>query len=244
MSSLLFIDLETTGFSTENNAVWEIGAIAVIDGEIAGKFATRMKPHADARISPGSLKLSGVTEAEIRSYQNPLSAINEFIQWLDSFETMFKLVGHNTGFDRRFLYSLFCRHGFHSSYIRRIRMGSEICTLAMAGKLDKKKFKFKGKKLGDLCDYFDIKLEGAHRAEADILATYELYKKLSEILPKEENRARVFESYQKKREHYLDASYVQFNSNGDVYINAKATSDPEALKFLAGELWSMYSDEK
>lgn len=242
MSALLFLDVESTGLSPDHHALVEIGVIAVIDGEVKDARNFRLRPHEGAKIDPKAMDITGFTIQEINSFDNPISAINDFIAWMDSFDCKFRLAGHNIGFDKRFLYRTFCRHGFYSSYITRFR-SDYICTYEMAKKIGKKKLKTDSLKLGELCSHLGIELKKAHSASDDIQATLELYNKLSEMLPKEEKRERTFNSYHDMRSHYLDTSFVQFNPDGDIYINSKTTKDPQALRFILSEIYAMYGDE-
>ena len=42
-----------------------------------------------------------------------------------------------------------------------------------------------------------------------------------------------------KREKFLGMDYIQ-NSGGEIFITKKATDNPEALKVIFSELWSLY----
>ena len=154
---------------------------------------------------------------------------------------MFSLLGHNVQFDRKFLYALFCKLGMHTEFVRRFRP-NDICTFEMAKKI------FKGKRngpekfnLGALCKHFDIKLDNAHDALHDISATYDLYEILRSMKPEVQQQQKSM-TYLEKRDKYLDRSYVMFNAEGDVYINEKATKDPEAMKFISEELYNLYGN--
>lgn len=241
MSSLLFIDIESTGLSPDHHAMVELSAIAVINGEFCGQKTIRIKPHEGAKIDPEALKVTGFTVSLINSFGEIAPGIKEFIEFVDSFDCKFRLAGHNIGFDRRFLFKTMCRHGFYSDYISRFR-SDYICTYEMAKKIGKKKLNVDSLKLGTLCEALDIQLENAHSAADDIKATYELYEKLKPMMPATEKPKKVFRTYVEKRAHYLDASFIQFNPEGDVWISAKGMNDPEALQFIINEIYDLRCD--
>lgn len=242
MSSLLFLDCETTHLSADHGAMVELSAIAIINGEFCGQKTIRIKPHEGAKIDPEALKITKFTVDQINSFQDPSIGLREFIEFVDSFECKFRLAGHNIGFDRRFLFKTMCRHGFYSDYISRFR-SDYVCTYEMAKKIGKNKLKVENFKLGTLCDALDIQLKNAHSAADDIKATYELYEKLKPMMPKDETIKRNFKTYAQKREYFLDTSFIQLNPEGDIYINAKATRDPEAFQFIINELYDLYCDD-
>lgn len=242
MSSLLFIDCETTHLSPEYGAMVELSAIAIINGEFCGQKTIRIKPHDGAKIDPEALKITGFNVSQINSFGEIVPGIREFIEFVDSFECKFRLAGHNIGFDRRFLFKTMCRHGFYFEYNSRFRP-NYVCTYEMAKKIGKKKLKVDSFKLGSLCEALDIKLENAHSAADDIRATYELYEKLRPMMPVEVKTKKTFKTYYDKRLHYLDMSLIQFNPEGGVYIDARATCDPIAMQFIVNELCDLYCDD-
>lgn len=242
MSSLLFIDCETTHLSADHGAMVELSAIAIINGEFCGQKTIRIKPHEGAKIDPEALKITKFTVDQINSFQDPSTGLREFIEFVDSFECKFRLAGHNIGFDRRFLFKTMCRHGFYFEYNSRFRQ-NYVCTYEMAKKIGKKKLKVESLKLGTLCEALDIRLENAHSAADDIKATYELYEKLKPMMPVEVKVKKTFKTYYDKRLHYLDMSLIQFNPEGGVYIDARATCDPIAMQFIVNELYDLYCDD-
>lgn len=242
MSSLLFLDIESTGLSPDHHAMVELSAIAIINGEFCGQKTIRIKPHEDAKIDPEALKITGFTVDQINLFQDPIIGLREFVEFVDSFECKFRFAGHNIGFDRRFLFKTMCRHGFYFEYNSRFRP-NYVCTYEMAKKIGKKKLKVENFKLGTLCKAFDIKLEKAHSAADDIKATYELYEKLKPLTPVEVKAKKTFKTYYEKRLHYLDMSLIQLNPEGGVYIDARATRDPVAMQFILNELYDLYCDE-
>lgn len=235
MSSLLFIDVETTGFG-DNAAVVEIALIPVINGERHEPFVSYIRPHEGATISPDALRINKIDPKALSTFPEAKEVIKRIIAFIDKHETVFVLAGHNASFDKRMFYKLFCRHGHYSDYTVRFSP-DDLCTLRLAKKVltDKRK-KPNGFKLGDLCEYFEIKLENAHSALPDIEATIDLYEKLV-ILAEPPKRAVQNLTYQQQRTKYMAIDYCTINPEGDCYLHHKAMKDPEAMRFILNELW-------
>lgn len=238
MSAIMFYDVETTGLSPEKNALIEVAFQPLINGE---KFPTRVfkiKPHQGAIIDEGALKVNGYTAEEIMAWDDEKKVIVEMIEYLDSFEKKFKSGGHNVKFDRSFLSSFFSRNMEYGTFFSLFRSNHK-CTYEMSKEL---KIPSKSNKLKDLCDYFEIPLIGAHKAENDIIATVLLYEKLEAMKIKIEPSISD-KNYQQKRKEFLDSRYVMFNPDGDVFLNRSAFKNKEAMRFIIGELWDLYCEE-
>jgi DNA polymerase III alpha subunit (gram-positive type) len=239
---MLFVDVETTGLSPDKHAIIEVAAIAVSDGEVIGEICLKMRPFKGAYITTEALDVNGYNSKEIMSWEHPETQIEKFIDWVDSFDCKFRFAGHNIAFDRRFLYKWFCRYGHYGTFHSRFR-STVICTYSMVKKIGKKKTGGSAK-LTELCKHFDIELNNAHTAYADIKATLQLYDILCPLMPPVQiTTKREFKTYQEKRRHYLDIAYVIFNPDGDVFINSKTTKDPEALRFVMTEIYDKFADD-
>lgn len=237
--NILAIDIESSGYDPKKNALLEIAAIPIINGVKGEPFVSYVRPHKDAVIEPKALEINKLTYDQIWTFPEPTEVIKSFLSWIDSKETMFNLLGHNVQFDRRFLYSFFCRYGGHGDFITRFRP-NDICTEDMARvALKHKPNAPKSVSLGNLCKYFDIKLDNAHSALPDIEATYELYQILKAAIPDVRNPS-INLSYQEKRQKYLDMKYIQFNSGNDIFITKDAVKDPNVMRFIAEELYHLY----
>lgn len=236
---ILFTDCETTGVDSERCAVVEI-ALTPYDGvNIHETKVFRMRPHEGAKIDQNAMKIHGYTTEEVMTWEDPRIQLNNLIEWVDSFEKKFKIGGHNTPFDKRFMFRFFTRFGKYTEWVSRFR-SDYVCTQQMSRELELKKKKIsKSDKLIDLCEAFDIKLEKAHSAYHDIEATVKLYEKLKEMQPVKEV-VNFTGDYQQARRKFLDSSYVMFNPEGDIFINKKTIENQEALKFILSEIWDMY----
>lgn len=237
----LCFDVETSGLSPSKHAILELACIPVVNGVKKEPFVSYIKPHEGATLDPKALEINGLTIKQINEFPDGKEVLKKFIEWIDSHNTVFNLLAHNVDFDRKFLYTFFTRYGCHTEFITRFS-NKDICTLEMSKRLfANKRAKPSSNKLGDLCKFFSISLENAHSALPDIEATYEVYQNLKamESAPIHVQQDKPL-SYQEKRIKYLDMSYIQFNANGDIYIDSKMTKDPAAARFIAEEIYRLY----
>jgi DNA polymerase III epsilon subunit-like protein len=239
MSSLLFIDLETSALG-DKAAVLEIALIPVINGERKEPFVSYVKPHIGAYIDPEALKINGINPKDFDSFPELEDVVKKVIEYVDQFETVFSLAGHNAvKFDVPHFYKMFCRTMNYGNYL--VRFGSNtVDTLIMA----KEVFKHKREKpekfnLGALCKYFSIELTNAHTALGDLVPTVELYERLQTMMPKLIPVVNNM-TYHQKRTKYMSADYLTVNPEGDIYIHCKATKDPDAMLFVLNELWRLH----
>ena len=91
------IDLETTGLDPKKEKIIEIGAVKVVDGQVAEEFSTLVDPRRllEERIS----ELTGITDAELSG----APYIDEIIGLAAEFIGDLPLLGHRILFDYSFL---------------------------------------------------------------------------------------------------------------------------------------------
>lgn len=239
MANLLWIDTETTGLGS-NAAVIEIAAIAYIDGERKHHFQSYIRPHDGATLDPEAFKINKIDINKIWDFPNAKNVIRDFLDYIDSFECIFSLAGHNSSFDISKLFKLMCRNGEYGSYLNRFNPNN-ICTFKISKELFKnKRNKPEGFSLKKLCKHYNIELTNAHSALPDIQATIDLYEKL---LPEISNiQAKKIESldYKDMRRKYMDTKYVQINPEGDIFLTREAMNNDIVRRFIFTELDSIY----
>ncbi|MGN0942146.1 3'-5' exonuclease, partial [Fusobacterium varium] len=160
-----------------------------INGEVKEEFNIRCKPHANADISEKALEVTGMTLAIINSYQEPKEALWEmesiFEKYCDKFDKndKFILAGQNIKFDFQKLYEFYVRLGnkYLGSWIN-FKLIFDTLAVIQALQLVNKLPVLENNKLITWCNHFNIKLENAHDALADIRATRELAKILIKML--------------------------------------------------------------
>ena len=91
------LDLETTGFSAQNDRITEIGAVKVRDGKIVDRFTQLVNPG--RRVSARITELTGISNEMLEDQPVIEDILGDFIHWTEND----RLVGHNTKFDLSFL---------------------------------------------------------------------------------------------------------------------------------------------
>lgn len=185
---ILYLDTETTGI-TANSAVIQFAGIIEINGEVKEEFNIRCKPHKNADISEKALEVTGMTLDIINSYQEPKEGFEEiesiFEKYCDKFDKndKFILAGQNIKFDFQKLYEFYVRLGnkYLGSWIN-FKLMFDTLAVIQALQLVNKLPVLENNKLITWCNHFNIKLENAHDALADIRATRELAKILIKML--------------------------------------------------------------
>jgi DNA polymerase-3 subunit alpha (Gram-positive type) len=154
-------DIETTGLNPKYEKIIEIGAVKVKDGKIADRFSTFVNPAKS--IPERIVELTGICDEDLREAPYIEEVLDRFMEFAGD-EV---LLGHNLVFDYSFIKKAavnqkktFERNGIDTLRIaRRFLNGLE------------------SRKLGFLCDYYNIHLD-AHRALNDAIAAHEIYQRL------------------------------------------------------------------
>ncbi len=153
------IDIETTGGNSHSEKITEI-AIYVTDGDkIINEFSTLINP--ERRVTPFITGLTGITNEMLEDAPKFFEVAAKIVEITK--DTIF--VAHNVGFDYGFVKQEFAQLGY------KFRLNT-LCTL----RLSRKAFPgFRSYSLGNLCKSLNVKLNDAHRAYADALATTEIF---------------------------------------------------------------------
>lgn len=162
------VDVETTGGSIGyGHRVIEIGMVQVENGEIVGTYETLINP---GRPVPRMItSLTGITQAMI----DPAPAFAEVCGRISSELEGRTFVGHNVGFDWRFVSSEIERS------TARALAGPRVCTLRIARRLLPH---LRSRSLGSLAEYFGIPMDRHHRALDDAVATAHLMLRFVDML--------------------------------------------------------------
>ena len=100
------LDLETTGLSPEKDEIIDIAAVRYIGGEKVAEFNTYVRPRCS--IPSEITELTGIDDAMVKD----APVIEDALESLDMFLNMDDIiVGHNVGFDIRFLAQAYSRIG-------------------------------------------------------------------------------------------------------------------------------------
>lgn len=164
--TFVVIDLETTGGSPDHDAITEIGAVKLQGGTCLGTFQSLVDPG--VAIPPFITYLTGITEAMVA----PAPRIDAVLPLLTRFIGDAVVVGHNVGFDLRFLDANLRRHG-HDPLANQV-----VDTCSLARRLVREEVR--DCKLATLADRFGLPHRPTHRALDDALATGDLLHALLE----------------------------------------------------------------
>ena len=97
LDTLIFFDVETTGFNLETNRIIEIGAIKTKNLKIIDKFHSLVNPtqHIPLEIT----KITGIDDEKVRNAPK----IEEVLPGFFKFIKDYPLVAHNVDFDKKFI---------------------------------------------------------------------------------------------------------------------------------------------
>lgn len=177
MSKLLFLDIETTGFSRQWNEIIEIAAI-VVDSE-TGKdidsFHEYIKPR--NKINSQISELTHITNAMVANCRNEATVLMDFSEWVH-FTKPKMIIGHNCkSFDLGFIDAKCKQYGLCWD-----TKGIEIVdTLALAREMNKQNIiSTENCKQQTLAEYFCVEYN-AHSAIEDVKALIKIYNKMSHL---------------------------------------------------------------
>ncbi|MBS1516711.1 MAG: GIY-YIG nuclease family protein [Bacteroidetes bacterium] len=166
-------DLETTGLSPYNNRITEIAMIRIQNGEITKEYKSLVNPG--QHIPQFITKLTGIANADV--FKKPpfgklAEEIMDFLNPDTDAESEVIFVGHNVGFDYKFLQHSFQRAGMKFEM-------KTLCTCKLANRLLKR---LKSKSLSNVASHLGIKIKRQHRAYDDTLATAQIFQHFLGIL--------------------------------------------------------------
>ena len=163
------LDLEMTGLSPRKDAILEIGAVKVRDMEVMETYTAMVNPGFP--VPEHVTKLTGITTEMAQQGREIHTVLPEFLEFCGQSV----ILGHNIGFDFGFLQQ-------NAANMGKTFPDMAIDTLAIARKFLPE---LPSRKLGDLCDHYQIREERWHRACDDADAASRLYQKLAEAFSEE-----------------------------------------------------------
>ncbi len=110
---IVCFDIETTGLNVKYEAITEIGAVVLKNGEITEKFQTFVNPN--RRLTPEIIGLTGITDEMLSDAPQPKEALQSFLDFVKGRP----LAAHNAEFDIGFIRAGCEREGlpFDPTYI-------------------------------------------------------------------------------------------------------------------------------
>ena len=148
---IVCFDIETTGLKVDREAITEIGAVVLKDGQVTDRFQTFVNPG--RRLTPEIIGLTGITDAMLSGAPSPKEALTAFLDFVGGRP----LAAHNAEFDISFIRAGCRREGipFDPTYVD---------SLILAQNLLPELHKFK---LDIVAEYLDLPAFNHHRASDD-----------------------------------------------------------------------------
>ena len=148
---IVCFDIETTGLKVEREAITEIGAVVLKNGQITDTFQTFVNPG--RRLTPEIIGLTGITDAMLADAPPPEEALASFLKFVNGRP----LAAHNAEFDIGFIRAGCRRAGleFDPTYID---------SLILAQNLLPELHKYK---LDIVAEHLDLPAFNHHRASDD-----------------------------------------------------------------------------
>ena len=148
---IVCFDIETTGLRVDREAITEIGAVVLRDGEIAERFQTFVNPG--RRLTPEIIGLTGITDEMLKDAPKPAQALADFLKFVNGRP----LAAHNAEFDIGFIRKGCAEAGldFHPTYVDSLILAQNL--LPGLGKY----------KLDIVAEHLDLPAFNHHRASDD-----------------------------------------------------------------------------
>ena len=148
---IVCFDIETTGLKVEREAITEIGAVVLKNGEITERFQTFVNPN--RRLTPEIIGLTGITDAMLADAPQLKEALISFLQFVNGRP----LAAHNAEFDISFIRAGCRRVGldFDPTYVDSLILAQNL--LPELGKY----------KLDIVAEHLDLPAFNHHRASDD-----------------------------------------------------------------------------
>ncbi len=168
------LDIETTGLSRYMHRITEFAGLKIKYNSDKGMFekvdeySTLINP--EVHIPRFITSLTGITDSMVLDAPK----FNEISGYLDEFLDGSVIVAHNSTFDYNFLDHNLKRSGVESGL-----NNHALCTCKLSRRLVPN---LKSYKLSSLCRHFEVENMQAHRARADVLATKEVFERLTRLM--------------------------------------------------------------
>ena len=164
--TFVVFDIETTGFSAEQDRIIEIGAVKIQGGEITDRFSRFINPRIPIpfRIE----QLTSINDMMVMNEPAVDVVLPEFLKFCEGA----CLVAHNADFDTSFIIRKAAELGieYEPAYLDTVTLSQFLVPNIHNFKLE------------TLCKHFGVSLENHHRAVDDAEATAGIFLKLVEML--------------------------------------------------------------
>ncbi len=169
------VDVETTGPSPADNRLIDIACVALMGGQVVAEYDSLVNPK--QFIPPFIQQMTGITYDMVYDAPEAKVALRKASEFFENEKAVF--VAHNAQFDYKFVNATLAREGLPQI------INPALCTLKLARRLVSARQK---KNLGDLSNYFNIRIKNRHRALGDAKAAALL---LFELLKRAESEFNI-----------------------------------------------------
>ncbi len=148
---IVCFDIETTGLKADREAITEIGAVVLKNGEVTDRFQTFVNPNRP--LTPEIIGLTGITDAMLADAPQPKEALEQFL----TFVAGRPLAAHNAEFDIGFIRAGCAAAGleFHPTYVDTLILAQNLLPELNKHKLDM------------VAEHLDLPAFNHHRASDD-----------------------------------------------------------------------------
>jgi DNA polymerase III subunit epsilon len=184
---LVWVDTESGGLTPGRHALLQVAMIVEIDGKIVGEHDWRMCPPLGREVTDEALAVNGMTRQGLLDLPRPNEVKGEIdfflSHFVDKYDRSDKLTiaGYNVAaFDIPFLrdYWELCDDKYFGSWFTNYPLDvMQACCILRHYRLLHMD-RLGNLKLATVCEDFDVRLDTAHDALADIRATRELWGKI------------------------------------------------------------------
>lgn len=181
----LFCDVETTGLPSEGfqPQLLQVGGIIEIEGEERYRFNIPVRPDVDHIIQEQALDTIGKTEEQVRNHSYSQREAKEYLTMIFSKfvnryarHDKYRLIGYNAKFDMDRLHDLwaYCDDPYLGAFLRFPAYDVAMFAARFRERLELEHLP--NMRLATVCAAFEVPLDDAHDAMADIDATRALWK--------------------------------------------------------------------
>ena len=164
--SYVVLDIETTGFSADNDEIIELSALRVVDNKVVDEFSELVNPM--RYVSPYITNLTGITPQMLQNAEKIPDVLKRFVEFVS--DSM--IMGHNVNFDIGFIDNKLKKHfntNFDNDYIDTLKIARKMLP------------NLKSKKLGMIAQHFNFNTDGMHRGLKDCIVTKMCYQKFLQM---------------------------------------------------------------
>lgn len=168
-ATYVIFDIETTGFSAENDRIIEIGAVKIKNRQVIERYSEFVDPQIP--IPEKIIELTKITNSMVKGQKNIETALPEFLE----FSKDCIMVAHNANFDMGFIRNKAQKLGYKFP-------NPQIDTVMLARYLFPD---LKRHRLNDLAKNLNIFMGSHHRAVDDAQTTVQILDKCFEMMEKD-----------------------------------------------------------